>query len=37
VPIPLKELPAGEYTLQVIATDQVAKKSVSQEKVLTIQ
>lgn len=37
VPIPLKELPAGDYTLQVIATDQVAKKSVSQEMDFTIQ
>ena len=37
VPIPLKLLPAGDYTLQVIATDQVAKKSVSQEKGFTIQ
>lgn len=37
VPIPLKQLPAGDYTLQVIATDQVAKKSVSQEKDFKIQ
>ena len=37
LPIPLKSLPAGDYTLQVIATDQVAKKSVSQEMNFTIQ
>jgi hypothetical protein len=37
VPISLKLLPAGGYTLQVIATDQVANKSVSQEMDFTIQ
>lgn len=37
VPIPLKSLPVGDYTLQVIATDQVANNSVSQEMDFTIQ
>lgn len=37
VPIPLKSLPAGDYTLQVIATDQLGNKSVSQKMDFTIE